>query len=206
MCNIMLVIQKKDIDEYNENELKSKYLGFLENIRTRGRDRYTLFNPKYNYKMTTTEFSTFMKTVQILLDSKSILLHARAIPETEVTDNGRSTIYTSERFAVAHHGTIVDAEKYNPKIIVDSELLLDIYKDVDYTDIQKWFISSLEKYPRSTTEIIYDRKKNVYIIATNFMPLYKYEDDYIKLYSTYKVNDEFYQVDNYKVIVEKIEE
>ena len=205
MCNVMLLVRKERIvDDDTRSRLIPVYTEYLRSIRTRGRDRYTLFCSDYSYKVTTTDFNTFMQTVQIFMNAKNLLLHARAIPETEVTDNGRSTIYTNERFAVAHHGTIPDAEKHNPRITIDSELLLDIYRDVDYTDIQNWFIKSLEKYPRSTTEIVYDREENAYIIASNFMPLYKYEDNYIKLYSTFKVNNDFIQQDGYKVFIEKL--
>ena len=196
MCNVILAKSKKPITRE-----QSDYLAMM--LRLRGRDNYTVFSPDtmfLTYSSNFIEFLTYLEYKFVRNNVTTLLMHSRAIPETESQTKTRPNIYENERFVVAHHGIIPNAEKFNPKIEIDSELLLDIYKDFDYGYPKEWFMKSLEKYPRATTEVIYDKEENRFIIASNFMPLYLYRDDDNMIFSTYKGNG-FLSTDPYSIFV-----
>lgn len=198
MCNIMIIKSNDDTAL-----AKTIVIDYLKYLKVRGRDAYTVLIPGCGLFQ---PVETIDDVANIIYNKckafSSILLHARAIPETEKeTTIGKPFIYFNGRHYIAHHGLIPDAEKYNPDIEIDSEVLLNVYQFFDYENPKEWFMESLKKYPRATTEIVYDSTTKKYIAATNFMPLYKKQKSSLTIYSTYKIDDEFCTVPSYSIEV-----
>ena len=202
MCNIVLAYSKV----YLEHDLVDYMLDILP---TKGRDNYSalIVDDDFNISLIHSEDYDSFKTLtfRTLVDSdmlvKFLLLHSRAIPETETNTYNGPNIYRNNRFYVAHHGIIPNAERINKKIKIDSQALLDIYKTIDYKNIDFWFMQSIKKYPRASVEIVYDVENYKLIIANTFMPLYHTIIDDVYIYVTYKVDDEFCSVQPYSVRV-----
>ena len=206
MCNIVAVrINDKDTKTY------LRVIDIVERVLyLRGRDTYTFYENAEKRIYVYLTFKEFISELNNrLLENKPsvILAHSRAIPETEQVIYGKPSLYSRKGLIVAHHGLIPNAEKYNNTIDIDSELLLDIYlKDrwifgiKDKDTLKEWFINSLRKYPRATTEAIYDEEKDKLILATNFMPLYQIEKSCsVEIYSTYNDVGSF-MVNPYEII------
>lgn len=196
MCNIIFVNSRNYINQNVSKDL-------LKTLKIRGRDNYSFLNISNNneFLYASSNFDNFSNVVNSI-KYKTAIFHSRAIPETEKKVDNMPNIYTNNnKIYVAHHGIIPNAELYDKNIIIDSQLLLKIYENIDYENIEEWFIESIINFPRATSEIIYDKRYNKIIIATTFMPMYYYSYDNIEIYSTYRINDMFLTIPSYTIDV-----
>jgi hypothetical protein len=202
MCNIVLA--------YSKNYLLPDLVDFmLDILPTKGRDNYSalIVDDDFNVSLIhNKDYDTFKTLVDLHMPTKLLLLHSRAIPETETNTYDRPNIYTNNRFYVAHHGIIPNAERINKNIKIDSQALLDIYETIDYENIDNWFMQSVKKYPRSSVEIVYDVENDKLVIANTFMPLYYTIIDDVYMYVTYKIDDRFCSMQPYSVKVIDLKE
>jgi hypothetical protein len=202
MCNIVLA--------YSKNYLVPDLVDYmLDILPTKGRDNYSalIVDDDFNVSLIhNKDYDTFKTLVDLHMPTKLLLLHSRAIPETETNTYNGPNIYTNNRFYVAHHGIIPNAERINKNIKIDSQALLDIYETIDYENIDNWFMQSVKKYPRSSVEIVYDVENDKLVIANTFMPLYYTIIDDVYIYVTYKVDDRFCGMQPYSVKVIDLKE
>jgi hypothetical protein len=202
MCNIVLA--------YSKNYLEPDLVDYmLDILPTKGRDNYSalIVDDDFNViLMHSKDYDTFKTLVDLHMPTKLLLLHSRAIPETETNTYNGPNIYTNNRFYVAHHGIIPNAERINKNIKIDSQALLDIYEDIDYENIDNWFMQSVKKYPRSSVEIVYDVENDKLVIANTFMPLYYTIIDDVYIYAAYKIDDRFCSMQPYSVKVIDLKE
>jgi hypothetical protein len=202
MCNIVLA--------YSKNYLVPDLVDYmLDILPTKGRDNYSalIVDDDFNVSLIhNKDYDTFKTLVDLHMPTKLLLLHSRAIPETETNTYNGPNIYTNNRFYVAHHGIIPNAERINKNIKIDSQALLDIYETIDYENIDNWFMQSVKKYPRSSVEIVYDVENDKLVIANTFMPLYYTIIDDMYIYVAYKIDDRFCSMQPYSVKVIDLKE
>jgi hypothetical protein len=202
MCNIVLA--------YSKNYLVPDLVDYmLDILPTKGRDNYSalIVDDDFNVSLIhNKDYDTFKTLVDLHMPTKLLLLHSRAIPETETNTYDGPNIYTNNRFYVAHHGIIPNAERINKNIKIDSQALLDIYETIDYENIDNWFMQSVKKYPRSSVEIVYDVENDKLVIANTFMPLYYTIIDDMYIYVAYKIDDRFCSMQPYSVKVIDLKE
>jgi hypothetical protein len=202
MCNIVL--------SYSKNYLEPDLVDYmLDILPTKGRDNYSalIVDDDFNVSLIhNKDYDTFKTLVDLHMPTKLLLLHSRAIPETETNTYNGPNIYTNNRFYVAHHGIIPNAEQINKNIKIDSQALLDIYETIDYENIDNWFMQSVKKYPRSSVEIVYDVENDKLVIANTFMPLYYTIIDDVYIYVAYKPDDRFCSMQPYSVKVIDLKE
>jgi len=202
MCNIVL--------SYSKNYLEPDLVDYmLDILPTKGRDNYSALIVDDDFSVSlihNKDYDTFKTLVDLHMPTKLLLLHSRAIPETETNTYNGPNIYTNNRFYVAHHGIIPNAEPINKNIKIDSQALLDIYETIDYENIDNWFMQSVKKYPRASVEIVYDVENDKLVIANTFMPLYYTIIDDMYIYVAYKADDRFCSMQPYSVKVIDLKE